>query len=314
MRKTIVKHAKSGLLPASAGALLAFSVFFTAAPAQAGFSQNQDNAQLVARINQLENQVQTLSRAVYRSGAVSMTGGGASAGGGDSASASIMTNFEDRLSQLEQQQRQMTGQLEQMTYQIQQMQQKLDKAQADNEMRLQQLEGGGHASSGSASSSTSYAEPPVTAYQGGAHTAQRGKLLGTMSSSGGPDNAETLYQSAFADVRAAHYETAAGKFRDFMGKYPTHPLASNAQYWLGETYYVRGDYHEAAKLFAQDYQNYPQGGKASASLLKLGMSLAKLGKKGDACLSFKQLKKEFPAERSPENRAADEEMRNLGCN
>ena len=47
-----------------AGALLLFSV----APARAGFGQNADTSQMMSRINQLETQVQTLSRSVYRGG------------------------------------------------------------------------------------------------------------------------------------------------------------------------------------------------------------------------------------------------------
>ena len=90
-------------------------------------------------------------------------------------------------------------------------------------------------------------------------------------------------------------------------------LAPNAQYWLSETYYVRGDYKESAKMFAQGYQDYPQSPKASDSLLKLGLSLEKLGKKEDACLSFQQLKKEFPGDNVPASRRASQEIKQLGC-
>ena len=103
------------------------------------------------------------------------------------------------------------------------------------------------------------------------------------------------------------------KFTDFMGKYSTHPLAANAQYWLAETYYVRGDYRQAAKMFAQGYQDYPQGPKSADCLLKLGLSLAKLGRKDDACLSLQQLQKEFPGEANPAKRRGQQEMQQLGC-
>ena len=56
-------------------------------------------------------------------------------------------------------------------------------------------------------------------------------------------------------------------------RYPNDPLAGNAQYWLGETYYVRKDYKNAAAAFAEGYQKYPKGPKAADDLLKLGMSL-----------------------------------------
>ena len=61
--------------------------------------------------------------------------------------------------------------------------------------------------------------------------------------------------------------------RSFVERYPKDPLAGNAQYWLGETFYVRKDYSNAATAFAQGYEKYPKGAKASDDLLKLGMSL-----------------------------------------
>lgn len=302
---------KTRLLPVAAGALLVCAAAFAPCAAHAGFGQQDpDTSQLMARIGQLENQVQTLSRAVYR-GQIQPAGAQASGAdaGASSPAGTLMSNFQDRLGQIEQQQRSLTGQIEQMTYNIQQLQQKLDKMQADTDMRLQQLEGG---HGGAVARGGSYQAPVSPPSSASSSSSGGGKLLGTMTASGGADSAETLYQSAFSDLRDGHYDSASAKFKQFMGAYPKHPLASNAQYWLGETYYVQGDYHEAARLFAQDYQNYPQGGKASASLLKLGMALSKLGKKGDACLSFAQLKKEFP--NTAETRAAATDMKNLNCN
>ena len=80
----------------------------------------------------------------------------------------------------------------------------------------------------------------------------------------------------------------------FVQRYPNDPLAGNAQYWLGETYYVRKDYENAATAFAEGYQKYPESGKAADNLLKLGMSLGNLGKKSEACSAFARLDRDFP--------------------
>jgi len=96
-------------------------------------------------------------------------------------------------------------------------------------------------------------------------------------------------------------------------RYPNDPLAGNAQYWLGETYYVQKDYNNAAAVFAEGYQKYPKGGKAADNLLKLGMSLGQLGQKADACRAFARLDRDFPgAPGNVKERAADEKKR-LGC-
>ena len=72
------------------------------------------------------------------------------------------------------------------------------------------------------------------------------------------------------------------------------PLAGNAQYWLGETYYVRKDYENAATAFALGYQKYPKSAKAADDLLKLGMSLGNLGKKPDACTRLRAARPRLP--------------------
>ncbi|MEZ0225280.1 MAG: tol-pal system protein YbgF [Alphaproteobacteria bacterium] len=293
----------------SAGALFAV---LTAAPATAAFSQNQDNSQLMSRIDQLENQIQTLSRSVYKGGPAPVVSYDNGSGGNASA-------YEDRISQLEQQQRQLTGKIEQLTYDVQQMQERLNRSSADNYTQAPAA-----ANNSRYSNNYPYAQPQQQASvddgNNGIYGAQMSnsdrspppRTLGVLSSRG-PGSADSLYEDAFSDISGQKYDSAASKFQRFMSQFPTHPLASNAQYWLAETYYVRAEYKESAKLFAQGYQDYPQGTKAAASLLKLGMSLSRLGKKEDACLSFVQLKKEFPGGQTPEIRAADSEMRNLSC-
>ena len=308
--KDTKKALRMGLL-FTTGALF---VAFMAAPATAAFSQNQDNTQLISRLNQLDNQVQTLSRAVYKGGPMPEIQSTGDANGG---SASV---YEDRISALEQQQRQLTGKVEQMSYDLQQLKERLDRQSADNYSRPPD----------NGSRAYPYAQQPQTPQPQGQSDvynndnygmtgaerspppAQQSHTLGTMASRGS-GSADSLYEDAFSDISGQKYDTAAAKFQQFMSQYPTHPLASNAQYWLAETYFARGDYKQSAKLFAQGYQDYPQGTKAAASLLKLGMSLSRLGKKDDACLSFQQLKKEFPGGQTPEIRRADDEMKQLRC-
>lgn len=303
------KTFRTGLLLA-AGALF----LFAAAPVKAGFGQQgggDQTGQLLSRINQLENQLQTLSRAIYKGAPLPAPSVSSPVPGGDGFSGAA-SSYEDRIGQLESSLRQLTGQVEQLSYDLQQI-----KARAGSAGYVAQQQQSDPASSSYAeafsssrrSGSYDRSPPGEDDYRGG----PRGKVLGTMSANTGRDPAGDLYDDAFNDIREAKYDTAATKFKRFMDNYPRHALAPNAQYWLAETYYVRQDYRNGARLFAQNYQDFPQSAKASASLLKLGLSLARLGKKEDACLSFSQLKKEFPGDRTPEIQRAEREMRQLGC-
>ncbi len=48
------------------------------------------------------------------------------------------------------------------------------------------------------------------------------------------------------------------------------PLAENAQYWLGEAYYVTRAYPDALQSFRLVSEKYPQSRKLADALLKTG--------------------------------------------
>ena len=121
------------------------------------------------------------------------------------------------------------------------------------------------------------------------------------------------YDYAFSLLRQANWEQAQLAFQSFLGEYPSDPLSGNAKYWLGETYYARGDYRQAAVTFAEGFQTYPNSQKAPDNLLKLGMSLANLGNVTDACGTFSELLRRYPdAPTTIINRTQGEQQR-LGC-
>ena len=102
------------------------------------------------------------------------------------------------------------------------------------------------------------------------------------------------YDYAFGLLRKANYDKAEKALQEFVKNNPKDKLAVNARYWLGETFYVRAAYVQAAEVFLQGYQADPKGKKAADSLLKLGMSLSGLDKKREACSAFDKVIKDFP--------------------
>ena len=102
-----------------------------------------------------------------------------------------------------------------------------------------------------------------------------------------------VYQRAYNMLSKGNYEAAEVAFIKFIKDYSDHSLTSNAYYWLGESFYVRKKYIQAAQNFAAGYKRFPKGSKASAQLLKLGISLYALNKNKEACSTFAKLNKEF---------------------
>ncbi len=128
-----------------------------------------------------------------------------------------------------------------------------------------------------------------------------------------PGTAKEQYGYAFGLLRQANYDKAELALQEFVKLHPKEPLASNARYWLGETFYVRAAYVQAAEVFLEGYQADPKGPKAPDSLLKLGMSLGGLDKKREACAAFDKLLKDFPDAPAGVKNTVTREKQKYGC-
>ena len=102
------------------------------------------------------------------------------------------------------------------------------------------------------------------------------------------------YNFAIGLLARQDYPGAEAAFREFVSAHPGDRLAGNAQYWLGETYYVRNDMTKAAQTFLEGVKKYPDGPKAADTMLKLGMALTAINQKAEACGVFGELKNRFP--------------------
>jgi len=219
---------------------------------------------------------------------------------------------EQRFQDMERLIMQLTGQVERLQNQVQQLQQQLERQQADYDFRIQQLEsgrGGGRPPPPRPTPAPrgDVTPPAPSTMTGGMAPGQTGDVrpLGSTPSSGAPPSApaapsagggspDQLYGDAQAAMRNGDYAVAEREFRGFLAKYPRHQLAGNAQYWIGETYYVRKDYSNAATAYANGFKNYRASSVGPDNLLKLGMSLQATGKSADACIVYGQFGQVYP--------------------
>lgn len=123
---------------------------------------------------------------------------------------------------------------------------------------------------------------------------------------------ESLYERSNESLLRRQFGDAEAGFSTFLQKYPDHSLSGSAQYWLGETYYAQNDYKRAAANFLQGYKKYPTSRRAPDSLLKLGISLNRLGQAEQACAAFSAVSAEYPKAVDARRRAQAEAKR-AGC-
>ncbi len=102
------------------------------------------------------------------------------------------------------------------------------------------------------------------------------------------DAIEDAYTYGFRLWSAKLYPEAQVKLKEFVAKYPSHKRASYAQNLLGRAYLDEGKPALASVAFYDNYQKMPRGERASESLYWLGVALTKLKKSADACKVYRE--------------------------
>jgi tol-pal system protein YbgF len=105
---------------------------------------------------------------------------------------------------------------------------------------------------------------------------------------------QALYDRGYTLYHQRHYVDAEASFQRFLQAEPNSELADNAQYWIGECRYSRGDMRGALAAFREAVARYPRGNKTPDALLKAGMSLEALGDKEGARTTYQEVLRQFP--------------------
>jgi tol-pal system protein YbgF len=299
-------------------------------------AQAQDRT-LYDRLDRIERDLNMLQRQVYRGAPQSTAPGDPNAAAG----------IEVRMERLEEAMRSLTGRVEEIANGLVQLKQRIEQINSDVDMRLGQ--GGPGAPATTSALPAPPGRPGTPGRMGGGEPgglmppgtvvpppANSGPtpIFGTLTPPGSapagrpPDAAATppapggslpsgsandQFNHAFALVKQGNYTAAEAALRAFIQQHPNEPLAANAQFWLGETYFARSQFMEAASAFAEGYKRYPRGPKAAEELLRLGMSLARAEQKQNACVAFTQLERDFPNPGAAIKERANAEKRRLGC-
>ena len=108
--------------------------------------------------------------------------------------------------------------------------------------------------------------------------------------------AEKAYAAAMATFRAREHGQAVLDLLDFLSRYPQHPLAGAAQYWIGEAYYVQHDYRQALVEF-QKVLEFGHG-KTPEALVKIGLCHLNLRDPNRARQTWQRVARDYPQSES----------------
>ena len=342
--RTVPRAPRALFAAAMVGALSIFGADTVAA---------QTRAEINKRIDQLEKQLGAVQRRVFQgsdSAYFPQSGDGdvatapldAPAAGGTGNTRGLLADMAVRLDGIEAQLRALTGRIEELDHQYRQLEVALDRFKGDAEFRLNALEGVGTPPITGAAPATTDVADATPAPNAVPNTAQ-----GTAPPSAGlvvtqtPEEAEAVlepggarvaslapppaepalpegsaedrYEFALSLLRRGEFARAESAFAAFLDEHGEDQLAGNAQYWLGETYYVQQNFTQAAQAFLKGYRDYRDSTKGPDSLLKLGMTLSALDQQDDACAAFDELEAQYTDVSPQIRRRLGVERTRAGC-
>jgi len=216
------------------------------------------------------------------------------------------------------------GQIEVLTYELEQAQKRQRDLYVDLDTRLRKLEAtgsaagaaptGGDANAGGGTvlpSTPAIAGAPPAA-GGAAPVASNVPPTGPVTGVLPPRTVDAVaeqraYDAALDQFKRGDYGGAINAFGTFVKTYPRSPLASSAQYWIGNAQYARRDYKGAIATQRQLLQSYPDSSKAPDALLNIASAQSDLNDNASARRTLEDL-----IARYPQSEAATKARQRLG--
>ncbi len=141
-------------------------------------------------------------------------------------------------------------------------------------------------------------------------SATGGQAPPTMAPSATPRDELALAQGY---IQRRDYVLAEDSLREFLKKYPSDRLVSDAHYWMGESLFQRQRYRDAAESFLTVSTKFEASGRAPEALLRLGQSLAALGEREAACATLGEINRKYPRAANNVKQGVEREQKRARC-
>ena len=194
-----------------------------------------------------------------------------------------LVSLMEQVSALQREVQQLRGDIEVQTHAMASLQKRQRDLYLDIDRRLHRLEAGGVQGQASGLPGTAMAPvdpgravgPGVAVGSGVATppplTPARSATAGSSAAAGlNPAQERKDYDRALEQLKEGRYTEASSAFKAFLEKYPGSSYADNAQYWLGEVYYVTREFQPALSEFGKVVDGYPDSTKIADAKLKIG--------------------------------------------
>jgi len=147
--------------------------------------------------------------------------------------------------------------------------------------------------------------PPVVAPEEApvkAEKQEKAAVVAAREKQNGKEDPWEEYQAARSVLREQKDSVEARRqLAGFLKTYPNHSLSDNAQYLIGESYYVDKNYHQAVMEFQKVVDKYPKDDMVPEALLMLGHCFKALDMKEDAKLFYDDCITRYPKTKAAQN-------------
>lgn len=195
----------------------------------------------------------------------------------------------NRVTQMQSEVQALRNQVEQLQNENEQLKQQGRDQYIDIDSRLQRVEG-----SSAATGPAPPLPPPSASNPSPRAAGSRPPSPNAMDVDARALNGQGAYDVALAALRQGEYVESARSFQSFLADYPNAPLAPNAWYWLGESYYATQNYPIALRSFDTLLSNFPDSPKAPDAMLKKGYCQIEMGDAGAGRQTLNRVINEFP--------------------
>jgi tol-pal system protein YbgF len=118
-----------------------------------------------------------------------------------------------------------------------------------------------------------------------------------------------IYETAYVDYVKGNFQSAIMGFKDFVRRYPMTDFSDDAQFMIGESFFVLEDYPNAIVEFRKVLDDYPSGDKVPAAMYKLALCYLRIEDVDTAREYFKILVNRYPT--ASESRQAEAMLETL---
>ena len=277
--------------PSQRAALVGIALFLGAHAAQAALFDDEEARRRIeatnARLSQLQRQLEDRLAALEQQ----MKGQG-------------LADLSNQIELMKGDVAKLRGQLEVVTYELEQAQKRQRDLYVDLDTRLRKIESAAAApappaNGASAGGPGSPAGPPSEALAppAAASTTPPPGPVAALPPARNPNDAiaeQRAYDSALDQFKRGDYAGAISGFNTFLKTYPRSPLASSAQYWVGNAQYARRDYRGSIATQRQLLKDYPDSGKAPDAMLNIASAQSDLGDNAAARRTLEELIAKYP--------------------